>query len=715
MNKRKLLALLLGVVMTLSLAVPALAAEGENAATPYEIPADVAGKLVILHTNDTHGADLAEEGKSIGTAGVAALKKAFEDAGAQVLLLSVGDAIQGTPLVNYNKGADAVRFLSAAGYDAMSPGNHEFDWGAENLFQILEENKPEFATLSANLLDQEGNPVFLANQIFEMDGLKVGVFGLTTPEAATKTNPEKVQGLTFLAGDALYACAEAQVKELTQAGCDLIVALGHLGVDEETASTGNRSVDLCNKVAGIDLFVDGHSHTEMLEGKPVNEEGYPSYENNSDTLIVSTGTKLANVGVVIYDRQADTLTADLVTAAEWTRADETVAKLVKDTQTAVEEALKTVIGKTEVALNGERNPGVRTQETNLGDFATDALLWFAKKDQGDQVVAAITNGGGIRATIPAGDISMMTMNTVFPFGNTVVTLDLTGQQLLETLEAATYCLPTAIGAFPQVAGIEFTVNTALPYENGEAYGTYFRCANPGTRVTNVTVGGQPLDLKATYTVATNDFSAVGGDTYYAFKDAKATMKDTGIPLDQALSEYVNEVLGGTITAEKYGEAAGRITIVNHPADLDKDAWWYDAAVICLDARIMKGTDKGFDADAKITEGTVLQTFYNVEKAPAVENGTLTDVADRWYADAANWAASVGMVQGTEFGEDAVITRGEIKNLLDIYCELKGVSSEGLMKGNENGDMMLDKDLSRAEFAQVWVNLIQAMAEAEKAA
>ena len=715
MSKKKLLALLLSVVMTFSLAAPALAAEGEDAATPYEVPADVAGKLVILHTNDTHGADKAAEGKSIGTAGVAALKEAFEAAGAQVLLLSAGDATQGTPLVNYNQGSDAVRFLSAAGYDAMAPGNHEFDWGAENLFKILDENEPEFATLSANLLDEEGKPVFLTNQIFEMDGLKVGVFGLTTPEAATKTNPEKIQGLTFLAGDELYACAEAQVKELTEAGCDLIVALGHLGVDEETAATGNRSVDLCNKVAGIDLFVDGHSHTEMVEGKPVNADSYPSYENDSDTLIVSTGTKLANVGVVIYDQQTDTLTADLVTAAEWTQVDETVAKLVNDTQASVEDALKAVIGRTEVALNGERNPGVRTQETNLGDFATDALLWFAKKDQGDHVVAAITNGGGIRATIPEGDISMMTMNTVFPFGNTVVTLDLTGQQLLETLEAATYCLPTAIGAFPQVAGIEFTINTALPYENGEAYGTYFRCANPGTRVTNVTVDGQPLDLKATYTVATNDFSAVGGDTYYAFKDAKATMKDTGIPLDQALSEYVNEVLGGTITAEKYGEAAGRITIEYRPADLDVNAWWYEAAVICLDTKIMKGTDKGFDADAKVTEATVLQTFYNAENAPAVENGTLTDVEGKWYADAANWAASVGMVEGTEFGEDAVITRGEIKDLLDIYCELTGVNGEGLMKGNENGDMMLDKELSRAEFAQVWLNLTLAMMAAEEAA
>lgn len=676
MSKKKLLALFLSVVMTVSLALPALASEEtETTVTPYAIPADVSGKLVILHTNDTHGADVAVEGTSFGTAGVAALKKDFEAAGAQVLLLSAGDTTQGTPLVNYNQGADAIKFMNAAGYDAMAPGNHEFDWGAENLMNVVA--NAEFPILAANILDENGDVLFEANKIFELEGLKVGVFGLDTPEAATKTNPEKVAGLSFLASEDLYACAQAQVDELKAAGCDLVVSLGHLGVDEETAAAANRSCDLVNNVTGIDLFVDGHSHTVMKDGKPVKAETYPTFENTSDTLIVSTGEKLANVGVVIYDAETKTFTADLVSAAEYTKVDEDVAAVVAKTNAAVDEALKTIIGKTEVELDGVKS-NVRTGETNLGDFATDALLWFAQKDQGDHVVAAITNGGGIRASIPAGDISAKTMNTVFPFGNVVVTLELTGQQILETLEAATFCTPSSIGAFPQVSGITFSIDTTAEYENGEAYGTYFRCANPGTRIQDVTIAGEPLDLEATYTIATNDFSAVGGDTYYAFKDAKATMVDTGTPLDQALADYTNEVLGGVITAEQYGAPAGRITVKY--VGLEGGQWYTDAAKAVMDMGLMTSTGNGFDAAATVTRATVFQMLYNTFGKPAVEEkASFTDVEGTWYADSAAWAEDMGLTTGDGTGAyagDRAVTRAELAAILTRYAELTG------MKGTE---------------------------------
>lgn len=730
---KKILSLLLAAAMLFSLAIPAFAEEAEEEApvATYTVPADVAGKLVILHTNDTHGADVAKVGESIGTAGVAQLKKDFEEAGAKVLLVSAGDASQGTPLVNYEQGAAAIKFMNAAGYDAMVPGNHEFDWGAEN-FKTIAANA-EFAVLAANIRDEAGEAVFSSNKIFEFDGLKVGVFGLDTPEAATKTNPEKVAGLKFLAEEELYACAEAQVAELKKAKCDLIVALGHLGVDEETAATLNRSVDVCNKVEGIDLFVDGHSHTEMKDGKPVKEDSYPSFENTSKTLIVSTGTKLANVGVVIYDPVEKTLSASLVTADEYSKADEEVAKVVNEVNAQVDEALKEVMGKTEVALNGERAPGVRTQETNLGDFSADAILWFAQKDQGDHVVAAITNGGGIRETIPVGDISMKTMNTVFPYGNTVVTLELTGQQILETLEAATYCIPTAIGAFPQVAGLTFTIDTTGVYENGEAYGTYFRCANPGTRVQDVTIGGEPLDLEKTYTVATNDFSAVGGDTYYAFKDAKTTMIDTGAPLDQALSEYTNEVLGGTITAEKYGEPAGRINIKY--VGVEAGSWYAAAAKNVIDKGLMTSTGNGFDPTANVTRATVFQTLYNLEGKPEVNNKMVSfpDAQGKWYENAARWAEQMELTTGTGngFEGDREVTRAELVTVLARYAEKKDQKateeanllsyadgellvdwaipgfqwavSTKVIKGNANNQLAPNDTATRAELAQILTN------------
>lgn len=558
MKKRKLFSLFLAFIMVLSMVMPVMADE-TSAATQFTM-GDVAGKLVIIHTNDTHGRDVAADGV-LGTAAISQLKKDYEAAGADTLLLSAGDACQGTALVNQSQGADAIKFMDLAGYDAMCPGNHEFDWGLDNLQSITK--NASFPVLAANVLRQDGSLIFKDHQIFTTkSGLKVGVFGLDTPETATKANPEKIKGINFLQGQALYDCAQQQVNALKGAGCDFIVALGHLGLDEETAATANRSVDLVNHVNGIDLFIDGHSHTAMEHGKPVEAGSYPSYQNNSQTLIVSTGSYLANAGVVTYDPAAKTMTPQLIAAGTYSGIDSSVNAEINAKDAEINAKLGQVFANTEVTLNGERDPGNRTQETNLGDFAADAILWSARQSTGGAVDAAITNGGGIRETIPAGDITMLDMKTVFPFGNSVAVLKISGQGLLEALEAATYCTPTALGAFPQVAGISFTIDTSMQYKNGEAYATYFKCANPGTRIKNVTIGGVPLDPAKTYTIATNDFTAVGGDTYYPFKDAyKATGFDTGIALEDALVDYTASVLNNVITAARYGGAEGRINII----------------------------------------------------------------------------------------------------------------------------------------------------------
>ncbi len=538
---RKLLSLLLTLTLVIGLAIPMAAA---TAAGPLD------GKLVILHTNDIHGRGVADTATgALGYAAIAEQKDMFESLGASVLLLDAGDASQGTSLVNMSMGKTAMEFMSAAGYDAMSPGNHEFDWGLDNLLQIRE--SANFPILAANILRKDGSgPVFEANKIFDMpNGMKVGVFGLDTPETLTKTHPDKVQGITFLQGDELYACAQAQVDELKAAGCDVIICLGHLGDSDESAP--NRSIDLIPKVTGIDLFIDAHSHTTI---GAVDETGKAG-EMIGDTLRVSTGQYCQKLGIVTYDGTAFSATLR-------TFQDTEVKALVDGVNGEITKVLSEVFAKTEVDLNGERDPGVRTQETNLGDFAADAILWAAQQAMGDQVVAAITNGGGIRTSIKTGDITMNSMKTVFPFGNVVATLTVTGAELLEALEAATHSTPSAIGAFPQVAGIEFTINTSVPYEQGEQYpdSTYFKPAKPGSRVTIATVGGQPFDPAAEYVIATNDFTAAGGDTYYAFRYAyKTTGYATGVALEDALVQYVQTVLGGVVGAQ-YAEPAGRITI-----------------------------------------------------------------------------------------------------------------------------------------------------------
>ncbi|MEG2858819.1 MAG: bifunctional UDP-sugar hydrolase/5'-nucleotidase [Clostridia bacterium] len=547
MNK-KLGSLLLALVLVLGLCAPAMAAEAAEPA-----------KLIILHTNDVHGravTDLSEG--SFGYAAVAKVKKDLLATGASVLLLDAGDASQGMPLVNLNYGESAMAFMNAVGYDAMAPGNHEFDWGLDVFLQTKE--VAEFPILAANIVDKiSGEPLFTPNKVFDMpNGMKVGVFGLDTPEVMTKSNPDKVTGMRIFMEDELYACAQAQVDELKAAGCDLVVCLGHLGVSDE--SKPNRSTDVLDKVTGIDLFIDGHSHTEMDGGEKI-----------GDTLLVSTGSYLNNIGMVTYDGKEleaklisakvdeDALDAGLIVPV----VDEEVNLTINALNDKVQAELNVPFATTEIDLNGERAPGVRTEETNLGDFCCDAILWAAQKAVSVPVVAAINNGGGIRASIEAGEITMNDMKTVFPYGNQVTVLTVTGAELLEALEAATCTTPDPIGAFPQVSGMVITIDTTVPYENGEMYpdSTYYAPAKPGARVTIDSIGGEPFDPAKNYNIATNDFSAAGGDTYYVFRYANETSGYvTGVALEDALIDYVTTELGGVVKADAYGQTQGRITV-----------------------------------------------------------------------------------------------------------------------------------------------------------
>ena len=390
---KKILSLVLALAMMLCAFAPAMAESLE-------------GKLVILHTNDIHGRAVADA-DAFGYARIAALKKNLQAQGAEVLLVDAGDFSQGTPLVNLGYGANAITFMNAAGYDVVTLGNHEFDWGSDNMEQNMA--KAEFAVVCANLTRAaDGSLVFPGNKVYETAIGKVGIFGLDTPETMTKTHPDKVKGISFAQGEELFAVAQAQVAELEAAGCDLIVCLGHLGEDDE--STGNRSIDLLEKVTGIDLFIDGHSHT-VIDGGVMNGE----------TLRVSTGNYAEAIGYVVAEKVTNedettsiSLKADLWTVEEhdsWLVAiDEEVATIVNTINDAVEAELAASFAKTEVLLDGNRAPGVRTQETNLGDFAADAILWAAKQAIGeDKVDAAVTNGGGIRATIEIGDVTMKDM------------------------------------------------------------------------------------------------------------------------------------------------------------------------------------------------------------------------------------------------------------------------------------------------------------------
>lgn len=544
--KKKLISLITAAVMALGISVPAMAAD----AKPME------GKLVVVHTNDMHGYYETTE-TSIGIAGVAGLKNYYEAQGADVLLLDAGDFSQGSTLVSYYKGKNAAEYMAAAGYDAVSMGNHEFDYSFDALLDNMKVlTDAGVKVIDANVINKEtGKSYFDANAVFEFDGIKVGIFGLDTSETLTKASPSNVKAVNFLDKEEMFKEAQAQVDELKSAGCDYIIALTHLGVDEE--SVGRRSTDLAAAVKGIDLIVDGHSHTVIDGGEKV-----------GDTVIVSTGSYLANVGTVVIDKEAKTEEAKLISAADYAAGtaqyDETVKALVAEDVAEVAEAYSKVFAKTEVHLEGTKQI-VRSQETNLGDFTADAYLYTAQKyadehELGVNIDCAISNGGGIRVSVEPGDISMDTLVTIFPFGNNVCLVTITGEQLLEVLEASTFCTPETIGGFPQVAGIEYKLDVSVPYENGEQYpdSTYYAPAKPGSRVTIKSVNGKAFDPKAEYTVAVNNFQAEGGDTYYQLTK-NSYFCDTEILDCDALIEYVNS-LGGVI-GEQYKEPQGRIEIV----------------------------------------------------------------------------------------------------------------------------------------------------------
>ena len=509
---------------------------------------DLSGQLVILHTNDSHGR-IKEDGTSMGMSAVKYLANRYENAGASVLILDAGDTLHGLPIVTASRGESAVDVMNAVGYSAMAPGNHDFNYGYEHILELEEEMN--FPVLAANVTyEADGSLVFGDHIVITCGEYTIGVFGMATPETVTKTNPNNVVGLDFNE-DNLAGIAQAQCDELKELGCDIIICLAHLG--DDVSSTPYRSTDVLEQVTDIDLWVDGHSHSVL------NDDGEAHLVNG--TLVASTGEYTKNIGVVTYDgaefdaglvHYADlcnTYEQDGEIITEFYGYDPEITALVQNYYDEMMEFYSEVVGHTDVLLNGTRE-FVRTQETNLGDLAADAILAAAPNAD-----FALTNGGGIRANIEIGDITRYDLFTVFPFGNMVATVELTGAQIVYILEAATHACPGIDGAFPQVSGITFEIHTYIEYE-----GEYANPTNPGSRIQNVCINGEPIDLDATYVMATNDFLAAGGDTYAIlaenFENSGILI---GINLEDALINYIQNI---DDNCAGYAEPAGRIVIVD---------------------------------------------------------------------------------------------------------------------------------------------------------
>ncbi|WP_179031750.1 5'-nucleotidase C-terminal domain-containing protein [Paenibacillus kribbensis] len=501
-------ALLFGCLGTAA-ADPAANAGTANAAT-----APTSGKhITILHTNDTHAHVVAND-KEMGFAKLAGIIDQYRASNPNTLLLDDGDTVHGTTFATLVNGESIVKVINKLRYDAMVPGNHEFNYGWKHLVELSKEI--QFPVLSANIKQTDATRLFKPYVIKEVDGVKIGIIGLTTPETAYKTNPKNVEGIQFTDP---AAEAKAAVDEI-RSKVDVVVVLGHLGQD---ASSKDTSLKVVKEVPGIDIFIDGHSHT-VLEKGLVGDNG---------TLIASAGEYTKYLGVVDLWVDGGKVTqkqAKLIDSAQAVdvQPNAEIAALIASIQKDQEPILKQVVTQTSVDLEGAREK-VRAGETNLGDLLTDAMRDVSGAD------VALTNGGGIRASIKAGTVTKGDIITVLPFGNQIVTLKVKGSDIQAALENGTAAYPEPSGGFPQVSGITFKIDTS---------------AAKGSRVHSILIGGKALDPEATYTLATNDFTAVGGDQYTMF--AKYPQAGMFGSLDEALIRYMQKIGSASLQAQADG-------------------------------------------------------------------------------------------------------------------------------------------------------------------
>ena len=485
-------------------------------------------KITVIHTNDTHSR-LIGTNTEIGFAKIATLIKEAKEANPNTLVLDAGDTLHGMPIVNISKGENAIKVLEAAGYDYMTLGNHDFNYGKERLFELRDMS--QVGMLSANIVDENGEYIFTPYVIEEVGDVKVGIYGLSTPDTVILTNPNNVVGLVFK--DPIEVSKE-MVEELEDK-TDVIIALAHLGLDESSTLTSKA---LAQEVEGIDLIIDGHSHS-MLEGGQL--------ENN--TLIVQTknyGQNLGYVDIEILEGEVTGITARLLAAADTADVvpDPDLQKIIEDIEAANAEVFNEVIATTGVYLDGVRE-NVRTKETNLGNLSADA----ARAATGADI--AFVNGGGIREDIPVGDITKGKIAAIFPFGNTIEVKKITGADLKAMLEWSVSDYPAAKGAFLQVSGLEFTFDPAKEI---------------GSKVVEILVGGEAFDEAKEYTVAINDFMSTGGDGYAMLADYDV-LAIYGT-YEEIIIDYL--VANGTAGSEVSGRIKVMETVVEEPEPVEPE-------------------------------------------------------------------------------------------------------------------------------------------------
>ena len=544
---------------------PAAAAEDSQAQDENEDKKDI----MILYTSDIHcGID-----EGFGYAGLEQICKYEQEKGYEVILVDDGDNIQGDPLGLLTKGDALIDLMNKMGYSVAIPGNHEFDYGVDNFLSLAE--KAQFKYISCNF-QYKGENVFDPYVIREIGGRKIGFVGVTTPTTITASKPtlfEDENGefvYSFLqdeTGEGVYNAVQSAVDNARKEGAEYVIVLGHLGNEEQCRPW--TYADVISHTNGIDAFLDGHSHdTDQVIMK--NKDG-------KEVPRSACGTKMQHIGWCRIPAEGE-VTAGIYSwtlddsAPEVLGIENEMSAAVKEARGSISKLLEGKIAVSEqemtiydpVAVDPEwgKVRMIRRAETNLGDLCTDAYRFVTGAD------IALLGGGGIRVSIPAGDVTMKNMYEVFPFGNEICVVQATGQQILDALEWGAAAVPGENGGFMQVSGLSYEIHTYIDSTCTKDVNGMFTGVAGERRVKNVKVNGTPIDPDALYKVAGNDYWFLnGGDGQTAFKGAERV--DAGGMLDvQVLVDYLTGELDGVIGKE-YSDPTGqgRIVIVEEkPAE-----------------------------------------------------------------------------------------------------------------------------------------------------
>ena len=544
---------------------PAAAAEDSQAQDENEDKKDI----MILYTSDIHcGID-----EGFGYAGLEQICKYEQEKGYEVILVDDGDNIQGDPLGLLTKGDALIDLMNKMGYSVAIPGNHEFDYGVDNFLSLAE--KAQFKYISCNF-QYKGENVFDPYVIREIGGRKIGFVGVTTPTTITASKPtlfEDENGefvYSFLqdeTGEGVYNAVQSAVDNARKEGAEYVIVLGHLGNEEQCRPW--TYADVISHTNGIDAFLDGHSHdTDQVIMK--NKDG-------KEVPRSACGTKMQHIGWCRIPAEGE-VTAGIYSwtlddsAPEVLGIENEMSAAVKEARGSISKLLEGKIAVSEqemtiydpVAVDPEwgKVRMIRRAETNLGDLCTDAYRFVTGAD------IALLGGGGIRVSIPAGDVTMKNMYEVFPFGNEICVVQATGQQILDALEWGAAAVPGENGGFMQVSGLSYEIHTYIDSTCTKDVNGMFTGVAGERRVKNVKVNGTPIDPDALYKVAGNDYWFLnGGDGQTAFNGAERV--DAGGMLDvQVLVDYLTGELDGVIGKE-YSDPTGqgRIVIVEEkPAE-----------------------------------------------------------------------------------------------------------------------------------------------------